>query len=143
MNSRCTTPFRQLMKATGIFLFVVLSISAAAAQTGRAIKPCVTRVLFLGNSYTYFNDLPAIFSELAKAGDQCTVETRMVAPGGKRLKDHWDSSASHEALNSQTWDFVVLQDQSTLGTNLYFEGNARVGGDEIFRPYAGLWANEI
>jgi len=103
----------------------------------------VTRVLFLGNSYTYFNDLPAMFSELAKAGSQCTVETRMIAPGGKRLKDHWESSASHEALNSQAWDFVVLQDQSTLGTNLYFEGKARVGGDEIFRPYAELWANEI
>jgi hypothetical protein len=67
----------------------------------------------------------------------------MIAPGGKRLKDHWDNSVAHQALNSQAWDFVVLQDQSTLGTNYYFEGKARVGGDEIFRPYAERWVDEI
>lgn len=125
------------------FLF---SADAVSAQLQQAVKPgrgCTTRVLFLGNSYTYFNDLPAIFSELAKAGHQCTVETRMVAPGGKTLKDHWESAAAREALNSQAWDFVVLQDQSTLGVNLYFEGQTRVGTDEIFRPYAERWANEI
>ncbi len=125
------------------FLF---SADAVSAQPQQPVKPgrgCTTRVLFLGNSYTYFNDLPAIVSELAKAGHQCRLETRMVAPGGKTLKDHWESAASREALNSQAWDFVVLQDQSTLGINLYFEGQTRVGGDEIFRPYAERWANEI
>jgi hypothetical protein len=126
-----------------VFLF---SANAVSAQPQQSVKPgrgCTTRVLFLGNSYTYFNDLPAIVSELAKAGHQCTVETRMVAPGGKTLKDHWESAASREALNSQAWDFVVLQDQSTLGVNLYFEGQTRVGSDEIFRPYAERWANEV
>src|SRR5215471_15921651 len=129
------------------FTLLAISVSVSPQQTAQQRngpgRPCVTRVLFLGNSYTYFNDLPAIFSELAKAGHQCAVETRMVAPGGKRLRDHWESAASHDALNSQAWDFVVLQDQSTLGTNIYFEGTTRVGGDEIFRPYAELWANEI
>ena len=116
---------------------------AAKSDVRRVPAPCVTRILFLGNSYTYFNNLPALVSELARAGQQCKVETRMVAPGGKRLKDHWESPASHEALNSQAWDFVILQDQSTLGTRYYFEGNARVGGDEIFRSYAERWADEI
>ena len=116
---------------------------ASESHVQRAPAPCVTRILFLGNSYTYFNNLPALVSELARAGQQCKVETRMVAPGGKRLKDHWESSAAHEALNSQPWDFVVLQDQSMLGTHLYFEGNARVAGDEVFRPYALAWANEV
>ncbi|HEY3581768.1 MAG TPA: hypothetical protein VGK82_14540, partial [Pyrinomonadaceae bacterium] len=126
-------------------LFLVATV-AVSAQPQQSVKPngsCTTRVLFLGNSYTYFNDLPAILSELAKAGHQCTVETRMVAPGGKTLKDHWDSSTSHQALDSQAWDFVVLQDQSTLGINFYFEGQTRVTSDEMFRPAAELWANEI
>ena len=125
------------------FLVATFAISAESQTSFRRGRDCIKRVLFLGNSYTYFNDLPAILSEFAKAGHQCTVETRMVAPGGKTLKDHWDSSASREALDSQAWDFVVLQDQSTLGVNLYFEGQTRVGGDELFRPYAELWANEI
>src|SRR5689334_7964692 len=125
------------------FLVATFAISAESQTSVGRGRSCVTRVLFLGNSYTYFNDMPAILAELAKAGHQCTVETRMVAPGGKTLKDHWESSASRGALNSQSWDFVVLQDQSTLGVNFYFQGLARVGGDELFRPYAELWANEI
>ena len=133
----------RLTNALGGAILLLLIVGPVAAQTTGPSKQCVTRVLFLGNSYTYFNDLPAILSELAKAGHQCSVETRMIAPGGKRLKDHWESPASREALNSQAWDFVILQDQSTLGTNIYFKGNTRVGGDEIFRPYAELWANEI
>src|SRR5690349_10734060 len=133
---------KRFLAAFGLALLFVCAPHVVAADV-RASAPCVTRVLFLGNSYTYFNDLPAIFSELAKAGHQCSVETRMIAPSGKRLKDHWENPAARDALNSQRWDFVVLQDQSTLGTNIYFEGNSRVGNDDVFRPYAELWANEI
>lgn len=126
----------------------ILLLFAAAAAAGQQLqKPasgaCATRVLFLGNSYTYFNDLPAIFSTLASADRQCTVETRMVAPGGVRLKDHWDKPGAREALNSQKWDYVVLQDQSTLGTNYFLDGNPRVTSDEVFLPYARKWAAEI
>ena len=126
-----------------LFLVATIAVAAQPTQSARPVRSCTTRVLFLGNSYTYFNDVPAIVSELAKAGHQCRVETRMVAPGGKTLKDHWDSAASRAALNSEAWDFVVLQDQSTLGINFYFEGQTRVTSDELFRPYAELWANEI
>ena len=140
---KCATTYA-LSLALGCALLLATVASSAESQQSTKPKPgCITRVLFLGNSYTYFNDVPAILSGLAKAGHQCTVETRMVAPGGKTLKNHWESSTSREALNSQTWDFVVLQDQSTLGINFYFEGQTRVGGDEKFRPYAELWANEI
>ena len=135
---------RMIMMVVLWAILVLSKTTLPAAQKGsEKTRACVTRVLFLGNSYTYFNNLPALVSELAKAGHQCQVETRMVAPGGKRLQDQWESSAAHEALNSQTWDFVVLQDQSTLGTNYYFEGKVRVAGDEVFRPYAERWANEI
>ena len=124
----------------------LIATAVVSAQPQQSVKPghnCTTRVLFLGNSYTYFNNVSAILSELAKAGHQCTVETRMVAPGGKTLRDHWESSASRQALDSQAWDFVVLQDQSTLGITFYFEAQTRVTSDELFRPAAELWANEI
>jgi len=126
---------------------ILLMSAGSAVVAGPAQKSdsstCVVHVLFLGNSYTYFNDLPAIFSELAKAGHQCKVNTRMLAPGGLRLKDHWDKPEAHEALNSQKWDYVVLQDQSTLGVGYYFEGKPRVTSDEVFLPYAKKWAAEI
>jgi len=95
-----------------VFLVATVAVLAQPPQSAKPSRSCTTRVLFLGNSYTYFNNVPAILSALAQAGHQCSVETRMVAPGGKTLKDHWESSASREALNSQAWDFVVLQDGS-------------------------------
>jgi uncharacterized protein DUF4886 len=118
---------------------VVIAHPAQKPQLGT----CDIHVLFLGNSFTYFNDLPAILSGLARAGHQCNLDARMVAPGGARLKDHWDKAQAHEALDSQKWDYVVLQDQSTLGVGYYFEGKMRVTSDEVFLPYAEKWADEI
>lgn len=39
------------------------------------------RILFIGNSYTFYNDLPGTFAELARAGGH-QVEVQMVANGG-------------------------------------------------------------
>ena len=103
----------------------------------------VTRVLFVGNSYVYFNNLPEILTKLAEVGLQRRIETRMIAPGGWRLKDHWEKGEALKALHESKWDYVVLQDQSTLGVNYYLEGKPRITTDEIFRPYAIKWAAEI
>lgn len=134
--SKTAAAYAFSMVASCALLIALLASSVESQQSVRPGRSCTTRVLFLGNSYTYFNNVPGILSEFARAGHQCTVETRMVAPGGKTLRDHWESAASHQALDSHVWDFVVLQDQSTLGVNFYFEGQARVGSDEKFRPYA-------
>jgi len=128
------------------FAVVVMAILAAAVFV---IVPKIhpggrpTRVLFIGNSYTYFNNLPEIFARLAQAGGRGKVETRMDAPGGWRLKDHWEKGEARKALRDGRWDFVVLQDQSTLGVNDYFEGKPRVTSDEVFKPYAEKWAAAI
>ena len=90
-----------------LLLFCGTPVLAQTAQKQEA-GDCVIHVLYLGNSYTYYNNLPEIVSQLAKAGHQCQVEARMEAPGGKRLKDHWENAATREALNSQKWDYVVL-----------------------------------
>lgn len=70
------------------------------------------RVLFIGNSYTYFNDLPGLLARLASAGGtEMTVET--VAEGGMTLLGHLRSGEAVPAIRSGTWDVVVLQEQST------------------------------
>jgi hypothetical protein len=77
-----------------------------------ASTPCV-RVLFLGNSYTYVNDLPAVFRDLARGGGR-NVETGMVAAGGETLADHAASAESAAAIEGSPWQFVVLQEQSQV-----------------------------
>ena len=73
----------------------------------------VIRVLFLGNSYTYGNDMPELFAELARSGGH-DVEVDMLAEGGLRLSDHAQSMETLARLTSKRWTFVVLQEQSQI-----------------------------
>ena len=91
----------------GLLLLVGCGGAAApACGTG----PC-TRVLFLGNSYTYVNDLPSTFARLATSGGR-QVEVASVANGGETLSQHAAASDSLSAIASRRWTYVVLQEQS-------------------------------
>lgn len=69
------------------------------------------RVLFLGNSYTYVNNMPQIVADMAaSAGD--TLIWDMEAPGGFTLSGHYTSMASKNKIKQGNWDYVVLQEQS-------------------------------
>jgi len=68
-------------------------------------------VLFIGNSYTYCNNLPGMVRELANAAGR-TTETAMVASGGKSLEWHLYNPETLDAIDKGGWDFVVLQDYS-------------------------------
>jgi hypothetical protein len=73
-----------------------------------------TDVLFIGNSYTSVNDLPSMFRQIALSlGD--TLNTAMQAPGGYTFSDHHYDPATQNAIASQQWDYVVLQEQSQFG----------------------------
>merc|ERR1712142_583922 len=66
-------------------------------------------ILFLGNSYTYFNDLPGMVRSLAAAaGVSASVTSK--APGGQTLGGHVSSSLG--TITGGDWDVVVIQDQS-------------------------------
>jgi hypothetical protein len=91
-------------------------------QSAWGIQPSVVkesqnplRVLFIGNSYTYFNNLPELLSELAaSANPSKMLEAQMIVRGGATLKMHWEEGAALKALQQGKWDYVVLQEQSTL-----------------------------
>ena len=72
-----------------------------------AAKPAPLRVLFVGNSLTYTNDLPAMVTRIA-ALDHRRLETRTVAQPNYSLADHLQSRAFRAVLQER-WDFVVLQ----------------------------------
>jgi len=70
-------------------------------------------VLFLGNSYTYVNDLPGTLRQLALSlGD--TVNTAQSTPGGYTFQGHTSLAASQQLIDQGGWDFVVLQEQSQI-----------------------------
>jgi hypothetical protein len=105
---------RRLVAMLATCLIVLLPLGCSPAATGctDAQKAC-TRVLFVGNSYTYVNDLPSMVGALARAGGH-QIETGMAAEGGLTLADHVASSATQAKLSSAPWDVVVLQEQSQI-----------------------------
>ncbi|TMD39263.1 MAG: hypothetical protein E6I88_12955 [Chloroflexi bacterium] len=72
-----------------------------------------TRVLFIGNSYTSVNDLPATFAKLGRSGGH-RVETGRDTVDGSTLADHAASAATATALAGARWNIVVLQEQSQI-----------------------------
>ncbi len=74
----------------------------------------LTRILFIGNSFTNRNDLPGILARLGAANPPQRVETGRVIANGRALKTHWERGAAREAIRSSKWNYVVLQEQSTL-----------------------------
>lgn len=69
------------------------------------------RVLFVGNSYIYSNNLPDMLKQLADStGDTLMVD--QVAPGGFTLEQHSTSTATINKIQSAQWDVVILQEQS-------------------------------
>ena len=78
---------------------------SCAAQHAKTNK----NILFLGNSYTYFNDLPGMVRSLAAAaGFSASVTSK--SPGGQSLSGHVSSSLG--TISSGNWDVVIIQDQS-------------------------------
>lgn len=76
------------------------------------------KILFIGNSYTYYSDMPqALFAPLAaRAGLKCSVAA--VTVGGctlSRFADETDAPGQklRQAIVGQHYDLVVLQEHGT------------------------------
>lgn len=89
--------------------FVWALVAAAVLAVGAdAAPPPTLRALFVGNSLTATNDLPAQVAALASATAR-KLEYRTVAFGGYNLEDHWNNGEARQALAGGDWDVVVMQ----------------------------------
>ncbi len=71
------------------------------------------RVLFLGNSYTAYNNLPSMIARLGRDDpNPCDIVGTAVTPGGCTLEQHAASLNVAMLLAGHKWDRVVLQEQS-------------------------------
>ena len=77
------------------------------------------RVLFVGNSYTYFNDLPYWVAQIGEASST-PLEVEMIAVGGATLYDHMTTTGARERIEMGGLDAVVLQGQSMEASVLTF-----------------------
>jgi hypothetical protein len=71
------------------------------------------KVLFIGNSFTARNDLPGLIAQLAAARGR-NLQHDLISAGGASLRTHWNAGAARKAIQHGHYDYVVLQEQSTL-----------------------------
>ncbi|MEZ4977678.1 MAG: T9SS type A sorting domain-containing protein [Chitinophagales bacterium] len=94
------------MKKFPLILFLFFLLSFSKAQVSK-------RVLFLGNSYTYVNNLPNLIDQLAiSAGNDLIYDSN--TPGGYTFQGHSTNATSLNKIASNQWDYVVLQEQSQI-----------------------------
>ena len=117
--------FLRTAGAAGLGSFSLLRV-ALAQQTP-------TRILFVGNSLTYWNDgLWVHLERLAASGKPSTAVTTGVAvEGGAFLKSLWARTGPRRAIAAGPWDVVVLQ-EDLPETNV-----------EEFREHARLFAADV
>ncbi len=121
----------------------------AASATGTPISTATAvqskiHILFIGNSYTFVNDLPKLVSELAaSAHESKLLETEQVTEGGSTLKLHWQNGKAQKAIQRKHWDYVVLQEHSTLGPMQAVNGVLPINNPADFYTYARLFDTAI
>lgn len=110
-------PALRLLLAASLSLLAALPAQKTPVpKPPQAGKPVA--ILFLGNSYTHVNDLPAFVRALGRAENPPReITTTMLAPGGCTLQAHWQATgddAPRTVLARSRPDFVVLQEQSRM-----------------------------
>jgi len=92
--------------------FSMLTVSGPAQDLKDTL-----RVLFVGNSYTYFENLPQVVSVLSEQTGTVLI-TEKITIGGAKLSEHWRGARglnTREKIRNGDYDIVVLQEWS-LGT---------------------------
>jgi len=87
-----------------LLLFLLTSFVTLNAQQTK-------KVLFLGNSYTSYNQLPVLVANLANAGGHLIIQDSNT-PGGTTFASHSNNATTLAKIKAQDWDYVVLQAQS-------------------------------
>ena len=116
--------------------FLCLVAAPAAAQAPRD----TIDVLYVGNSYTYFNNLPALVEGISAGLDGPFVRGAAHTHGGATLRGHLEDGHLPAILSRGPaagggWDRVVLHEQSTLGTR-YDPETGELGSPEAFHAAA-------
>jgi hypothetical protein len=108
------------------------------------------RILFIGNSYTSRNNLPRLLADLAAVAEHPRkLHVEAIVAGGASLRRHWNAGKARHVIANGKWDYVVLQEQSTLPVknSSRYHDNVRLFAAEIatrkIRPVLYLtWARQ-
>jgi len=102
--------FFALFKNISLTILLLFALTNLNANSNRD----TLRVLFVGNSYIYYNNLPQMVSLISDS-----LNTKLICKkstfGGATLGDHWNSRKgllTRQILAQEKFDIVIIQDNS-------------------------------
>jgi len=131
-----------------LFLFcsacaATMAVDAISKETAIQPENQPVRILFIGNSLTYYNELPKVLAHMVNSSQSdILLETDMVATGGATLESLWYAGEARKKISEGNWDYVVLQEQGSLGGSK-FNGKPVINSPDLFHTFAKLFDREI
>lgn len=99
---------RSLFPIVIVLILSACHVSAQSPKQNEDAKKDI-RVLFIGNSLTYSNEMPRIFEKLFDASTKQKLSVEVLAEPNFGLQDHWEKKKATKLLEKKKWDFVILQ----------------------------------
>ncbi len=125
-------PGRRLLLRVAVIPLLLALPSCGSETTIIEPDPEGLRVLFIGNSLTYANDLPGVLGWMLAQTDVAVGRIESVAFPNYGLEDHWGFSTARGRITEGNFDVVVLQ-----------QGPSATEGRPSLLEYSQLFAAEI
>ncbi len=123
-----------MIRALAVICAAGVITSAPSGRAADRDPRDVMRVLFIGNSYTRFNDLPRMVEELSRSAPRGpALDTSRETHGGYDLRGHWRQRRVRERIESGRFDAVVLQGHSL----------AAIREPEVFAEYVRRFSDMV
>lgn len=122
-------------RALSILVSLIVAVSLASCATSSStVRQAAKKVLFIGNSMIYYNDLPGMFKKLA-ASKGHAIETGESTMSSYRISDHLKRQDTLSKIDSAQWDLVVANESSYALTE---EENYAAGLYEPMQKFTAL-----
>ncbi|MFN8347923.1 MAG: hypothetical protein U0X91_23160 [Spirosomataceae bacterium] len=92
--------------AKTLMIIVLFYFGCCTVETG--VTPTEIRVLYVGNSLTYTNDLPQLVQDIGRS-EQVPIRYKSLLFPNYSLEDHWKEGKVQQEIESGQYDFIVAQ----------------------------------
>ncbi len=123
-----------------LFIALILIINQNFNFANSQIKDTLN-ILFVGNSYTYFYNLPIVVNEMSKHSNSTYIKTTHSLVGGSTLENHVNQERNTKTvdyLKNNKYDFVILNHHSlaTIDRGKFFETSKKI--IELVKKYNSI-----
>lgn len=113
-----------MIKIKFILIFLICITNFSSFSQSSELK-----ILFVGNSLTYTNDLPKLVENTAKKKG-IHLNTEMIAHPNYALIDHWKDGKVQKMISDNNFDLVIIQQgpsSQKFGKNILIEYGKKFG----------------